>query len=251
MTSKRVRAVLVTVLAGAVGATALAQRGGYRAVAPAYNTNVKYDGRFVFVRMSYPWYGRRQPYWSHDYPYGEEHFMKILTAVSNVQGHVMESSIMAFSDPEIFKFPVIYLCEPGYWALTDDEVKALRAYLLKGGFMIVDDFRYQAWGNFSLVMSRVFPEGRFVDLDASHPVFHSFFDINAPNAIPQYYDPGQPIFRGLFVDNDPKKRMMVMVNYNTDISEFWEWSDTGFKPMDETNDAYKIGVNEFIYGITH
>ena len=62
---------------------------------------------------------------------------------------------------------------------------------------------------------------------------------------------GDPIFRGLFEDNDPKKRLQIIVNYNTDVSQFWEWSGTGLRPIDDTNEAYKLGVNYIIYGLTH
>ena len=85
----------------------------------------------------------------------------------------------------------------------------------------------------------------------SHPIFHTFFEISSLSEIPQYYDPGPPIFRGIYEDNDPHKRLMVAIGYNTDVSEFWEWSGTGFKPIDESNEAFKVGVNFFIYGLTH
>ena len=100
-------------------------------------------------------------------------------------------------------------------------------------------------------MRRVFPDGRFVDLDASHPIFHSFFEIDRLDIIPQAYVAGRPVFRGLFEDNDPAKRLQMMVNYNTDVSQFWEWSGTGLRPIDDTNEAYKLGVNYIIYGLTH
>ena len=69
--------------------------------------------------------------------------------------------------------------------------------------------------------------------------------------IPNFYDQGKPIFRGIFEDNDPTKRLMAIINYNTDISEFWEFSGTGLRPIDESNEAYKLGVNYVIYGMTH
>jgi hypothetical protein len=100
-------------------------------------------------------------------------------------------------------------------------------------------------------MKRVLPDGRFVDLDASHPIFHSFFEINRLDIIPQAYIAGHPIFRGLYEDNDPHKRLQMIVNYNTDVSQFWEWSGTGLRPIDDTNEAYKLGVNYIIYGLTH
>jgi Domain of unknown function (DUF4159) len=192
------------------------------------------------------------PPWSHDYPDGEQHFMKILTSVTNVSGHTNETSIIGFDDPEMFKFPVIYLCEPGYWTMTDAEVVNLRNFLKKGGFMIVDDFHSRFWPNFDLQMSRVFPELQWRDFeDTSHPIFHAFFDIKSLE-MSTYYDlGGPPIFRGLFEDNDPTKRMYVIANYQNDISEYWEFSADGFKPVDENNEAYKFGVNEFVYGITH
>jgi len=90
-----------------------------------------------------------------------------------------------------------------------------------------------------------------VDMDASHAIFHSFFEIDSFDIIPQSYDRGRPIFRGLFEDNDPTKRLMAIVNYNTDVSDFWEFSATGFRPIDESNQAYKLGVNYIVYGLTH
>jgi hypothetical protein len=257
--SKRTRiAAAAVILAGLVGAVTIsAQRGGYRYQAPAqsYSGNVRYDGRFVFIRMSYPWgYGRGAP-WAHDYPRGEEHFLKILSELTSVSAHTDESSIFGWSDPELYKFPVAYMAEPGYWSMSDSDVAALRAYLTKGGFLILDDFRDSRrgseWSNVELQVSRAFPEGRWVDLDATHPIFHSFFEIDSLDIIPQAYDQGRPIFRGLFEDNDPHKRLMIVAAFNTDISEFWEWSDTGYAPIEANNEAYKLGVNLFIYGMTH
>src|SRR5262245_53940352 len=131
MKLRALRGVLVIGLLLAAGAGVFAQRGGvfggfFRG---SYSSNMKYDGKFMFIRMSYQ--GDRRNSWSHDYPTGEQHFMSILTNVSNVSAHVNESNIMSFNDPEMFKFPVIYLVEPGYWRMADEDVKALQSYLLK------------------------------------------------------------------------------------------------------------------------
>ena len=215
--------------------------------------NVPYDGKFVFVRMAYPWSGRQGQPWAHDYPVGEQNFLKILTAVSNINAHVERTSVMTFGDPEIFKFPVMYLVEPGYWDLSMEDAKSLRSYLLKGGFLIVDDFPSGAWGQFDLQMTKAFPESRWIELapDASgagHPIFHTFFEILS---VPQSYPlGGPPRFMALFEDNDPQKRMLSIVNYCNDISEFWEASNTGYYLVEDSNEAYKIGVNQFIYGVT-
>ena len=243
-----------------LGATASwAQRGSSRAYqSQSYSGNVRYDGRFVFVRMSYPYSGRGDIKWAHDYPDGERNFLEILTTISNVSAHTDASSIMSFGDPELFKFPVAYLVEPGYWYLAESEVVALRAYLQKGGFLIVDDFpnrsqgNIDSWGNFEVQMGRVFPEGKWIELDPTHPLFHSFFDINSFDTLPPAYNlGGRPMFMALFEDNDPKKRMLVVANYQNDLSEYWEASSTGYYIVDNSNEAFKYGVNQFIYGITH
>ncbi len=243
--------LLTAILTLAVASTLLAQRGGGGRFFMSYAQNTRYDGQFVFVRMSYPSNGMRQPPWSHDYPSGEVHFMKILTAVSNVPAHVEETNILDFGDPELFKYPVIYLCEPGYWQMTSVQVTALRDYFLKGGFMIVDDFPSWAWENFDLQMSQVFPQGRWIDLDVTHPLWHSFFEMPSLDMTTYYNLGGKPIFRAMFEDNDPTKRMYAVANFQNDVSEYWEFSESGMKPVDENNEAYKFGVNEFIYGITH
>jgi hypothetical protein len=202
--------------------------------------------------MSYPQTGFRQAFWAHDYPDGEINFMRILTAVTNIAAHVEETNILDFGDPEMFKFPVIYLVEPGYWDMDEDQVAALRAYLLKGGFLVVDDFPDRAWPQFEYQMGRVLPEGQWHDLDVTHPIFHSFFDIQTLDIVPAYPALGdRPIFRALFQDNDPERRMYVIANYQNDLSEFWEFSEQGAYPIADTNEAYKVGVNQFVYGLTH
>ena len=102
-----------------------------------------------------------------------------------------------------------------------------------------------------VAMKRVLPGVRFFEMDVSHPIFHSFFEVTTLENFPQAYNSGRPIFRGVYEDNDPNKRLVMIVNYNTDISQYWEWSGRGLRPVDDTNEAYKIGVNYLIYGMTH
>jgi hypothetical protein len=249
--------MLVLLTAGV--SSALAQRGGgfggRRSLIPV-EPNAKYDGRYTFVRLRYgppvEYVGQRVQ-WSHDYPTGERHFMKILSELTTLDAHVEETSIIGFDDPQIFKYPVSYMAEPGFLSLSDEEVAGFSAYLRKGGFVIFDDFSpwRGGWEPFESQMLRVIPGARFVDLDASHPIFHAFFDINDLGIVPQNYDQGRPVFRGIFEDNNPAKRLLAIINFNTDISEYWEWSDTGLKPISESNEAYKLGVNYIIYGMTH
>jgi hypothetical protein len=183
--------------------------------------------------------------------------MRIMDEVSFLGAHDEEINTLALDDPDLFKYPVAYIIEVSWWTLTDVEAAALRAYIQKGGFVIVDDFKAYGdfgspgWEVFEANMQRVLPGARFFEMNATHPIFHSFFEINDLSIIPQAYNAGQPIFRGVYEDNDPSKRLTMIVNYNTDISQYWEWSGTGLRPIDDTNEAYKLGVNYIIYGLTH
>jgi hypothetical protein len=270
----RRRRTLVIACAALVGltATALAQRGGFGGFGGFGGQrgrlrilpNIPYDGRFTFVRVNYEtapggyWAGGR-PSWAHGYPLAEENLMKIMNEVSFLGAHDEAINTLALDDPQLGRYPVAYIIEVGWWTLTDREAAALRAYILKGGFVIVDDFKMPGWRGlpgggwepFAENMKRVLPEARFVEMQSSHPIFHTFFEITSLDNFPQAYNSGQAIFRGVFEDNDPRKRLQMIVNYNTDISQFWEWSGRGFRPFDETNEAYKLGVNYLIYGLTH
>lgn len=223
--------------------------------------NVPYDGRFTFARVRYTtgpggFYYQGLPAWAHGYPRAERDLLQIMHAVSNIDGRLGEGEVLGLDDPELTKYPVAYMTEPGYWVMNDTEAAGLHAYLQKGGFLIVDDFRDNfrgggGWPNFEANMHRVFPELRFIDLDPRLPVFHAFFEIDSFDIVQQFYDRGRPIFRGLFEDNDPTKRLVVMVNFNTDVSNFWEFSATSYLPVEASNEAYKLGVNYLIYGLTH
>jgi hypothetical protein len=246
-------AAIAATLVGAVSAQVLgglSEPGGFARIMP----NTPYNGQFTFVRLRYGPpvnFASQRVMWSHDYPTGEQHFMKILADLSYLNPQTEKTNIFALDDPDLFKYPLAYLCEPGAWTMTNQEAETFRAYLQKGGFLIVDDFRYRHWPNFEEQIRRILPDARIVDVDTSDPIFHSFFDIDTLDWIRNYYDQGPPIFRGIYEGNDPKKRLMVMINFNTDISEYWEWSDVGFRPVDESNEAYKLGVNYIIYGMTH
>ena len=178
--------------------------------------------------------------------------MRIVGEVSAVKPHVDASNALALDDPQLMHFPVSYMTEAGYWTMSDKEAAGLRAYLAKGGFVIFDDSRgAQGWSNFEANMKRVIPGVRFYDLAPSHPIFHSFFEITSFSIIPQKYDGGAPVLKGIYEDNDPRKRLIAMINFNTDVSDFWEFSGTGMSIVAEDNEAYKLGVNYVVYALTH
>lgn len=253
-------------MAVAVGALAVgraeAQRGRYRAAPHDVPVNnIPYDGRFTFARVTYTtlmpdgYYYMGEPAWAHGYNEAETNLLRIVKEVSSLRPHVDGTNAIALDDPQLFKYPVAYMTEAGFWVMNDKEVTAVRSYLLKGGFLIMDDtrddFRNIASVNIAQNFQKILPGLHFVPLDVSHPIFHSFFDIASFDIVRQYYDRGRPSFQAIFQDNDPKKRMLVLLNFNTDVSNYWEFSATGFKPVDEANEAYKLGVNYLIYSLTH
>jgi hypothetical protein len=218
---------------------------------PSVASPIKYDGRFVIVRLFYPQY----PGWSYDYPDMEQNLTLILKDITAIRPHPDGSNIYKMDDPALLQFPIAYLSEPGYWYPSDSEAAGLRTYLAKGGFLIVDDFHFDnEWNVFQAAIRRVLPEARIDRLDRSHPVFNSFFsiaslDIPYPGRLGEQGLTGE--FYGIHEDNDPSKRLMVVINYNMDIGDYMEHSGRGFYAVDPTNEAFKFGINYFIYGLTH
>ena len=265
-TSTFPRALVTIVVVLSVAGAAIAQRRGFGGFGGRDRfqvlPNAPYDGRFTFVRVNYEtaeggyWY-RGLPAWAHGYPIAEQNLMKIMNELSYLGANEEQINTLSLDDPELFKYPVAYIIEVSWWTLTDRQAAALRAYMQKGGFVIVDDFKARGdfgspgWQVFEENMQRVLPGAHFVEMQATHPIFHCFFEIETLANFPQAYNAGAPVFRGLYEDNDPKKRLQMIVNYNTDISQYWEWSGRGLRPFDETNEAYKLGVNYIIYGMTH
>lgn len=223
--------------------------------------NVPYDGRFTFARLKYTsgpggYYYHGLPAWAHGYNQAERNLTRILDSISAVHPRLDASNVFALDDPRLFEYPVSYMTEAGFWTLTDKEALSFRAYLQKGGFVIFDDFRPPprgggGWENFEANMRRILPNARIEDLTPADPIFHTFFDVDSFDILPQAYDGGAPIIRGIRDDRSPDHRLMAIINFNTDVSEFWEFSASGFMPVEASNEAYKLGVNYIIYGLTH
>lgn len=216
-----------------------------------YGRNVPYDGRFTIVRL---WYAR-YPGWSYDYPDMEQNVSNLLPAISALTPNPNGSNIMRMDDPELLKFPIAYLSEPGYWFPSESEVLGLRNYINKGGFLIVDDFHFpEEWAVFDIAIHKVLPGVRIERLDITHPIFNSFFpiktlDVPYPGRLGEMGLMGE--FYGIHDIDDPANRLMVIVNYNIDIGDYIEWSPNGIYAVAPTNEAYKFAINYLIYGLTH
>ena len=221
------------------------------------------DDVFTFVRVRYNSYGRWGR-WATDYPDADLNFSYRLQQLTSLKVDP-NGVILELTDPQLFKYPFIYIIEPGSLTFTDEEVTALRRYLLNGGFLMVDDFwGVEEYDNFYGEIKRVFPDREPLELPLEHPVFHAVYDLKERPQIPsigvfQAYGPSvtwerpdarEVHYQGLF---DDKGRMMAMICHNTDLGDGWERegeSPEYFREMSEKK-AYPLGINIVFYAMTH
>jgi len=231
---------------------------------------------FTFVRIQYDtagggWggsrgsfrggYGRRGPRltWAVDYPDADENFIRGIRRLSHI--HVnKEPIVLRLDDDRIFEHPFLYMLEMGRNGgplFTDKEIKNLREYLLRGGFLFIDDFwGTWEWDNFYRAFVQVFPHRPIVELDRDHQIFHCFYDIDGPQMIPAIFNignyPEQNVDVALnraVLDDDG--RVMVLINWNSDIGDGWEHTYHPAYPTKYANLAYRLGINYLIYAMTH
>lgn len=237
--------------------------------APDFSTiqefgNAPYDARYTFVRVRFSTSGRggfgrggsgrgfggRQPPWAHDFPHADRNFVKILNEVT-LSNPNDGTNVIDADSPDLHRYPVAYVAEPGVWAPTHAELDNISAYLQKGGFLILDDFRGQwEWQNVQEIFNEVFPGQPFRLLTLDDPIFNAFFKIETLDFSPPTFRQYKPYFLGIHEDDDPSKRLQVVANLNNDIGDYWEYSDLGYYPIDLSNEAYKVGVNYVIYALT-
>jgi hypothetical protein len=204
--------------------------------------------------------GRGGGSWATDYPKADSQFLAVLGRLARELDSYDGEHAVRLDDPELRKFPFLYAVEVGRMGLTDDEIKGLREYLLAGGFLIVDDFwgTYQ-WANFEENIRQVLPEYAIVDVPISHPVFHSYYDINEVLQVPNisngcsggpYYeqDGYTPMVKGIF---DEHGRLLVLISFNSDLGDAWEWMEQSCYPLPMSTYAYEFAVNTIVYAMSH
>lgn len=198
--------------------------------------------------------------WATDFPKADRQFVFVLGRILRHLDLYERENAVRLDDPELRRYPFLYALEVGYMSLTEPEVEGLRDYLRAGGFLVVDDFwgTYE-WANFERQMARVLPDRRIVEIPMDHPVFHQFYDIdeviqvpNLPNAMrggPTWERDGYvPHVRGIL---DDQGQLMVLIHWNTDLGDAWEWSERPEYPRHFSDFAYKMAVNFIIYAMTH
>jgi hypothetical protein len=219
---------------------------------------------FVFARLRFPSWRGGSSYWSArgswsvDYPKADRQFVQGVRRLTRIHTRSVEQVVDLDSD-EIFNWPWIYAVEPGHWDLSDSQARKLREYLLRGGFLMSDDFHGSfEWDIFMASMSRVFPDRPAVDLEDSNPIFHVLYDLDERVQVPgiQMFWSGQtyeqdgvePRWRGIY---DDRGRLMVAICHNMDLGDAWEWADHPRYPERYASLAYRIGINYIIYAMTH
>jgi len=208
--------------------------------------------------------GRGRGWWMQDWPDAEDHFTEGIQRLTRID--IGDPRHVSLLDDKIFDFPWIYATQTGYWDLSDAEALRLREYLLRGGFLMVDDFwGPEEWEWFRQTMDRVLPNKPITDIAQSDTVMHVLYDIKekdrtfipgsrhlrrGPGGTIEVVQPGgtQPAWRAMY---DDKNRMAVAVNFNTDVGDAWEFADVPYYPAAMTLLAYRYGVNYIIYAMTH
>jgi hypothetical protein len=196
--------------------------------------------------------------WSRDYPKADRQFLIAMHRLTRIDGRPTEQVITLDSD-DIFNYPWIYAVQVQRWSFTDVEAKRLREYLLKGGFLMVDDFHgTEDWENFMNGMRQVLPDRPVEDLASNDEIFHTLYDIDDKMQIPgeQWIRTGrtyekdgyQPKWRCI---RDSKGRIIVAICHNMHLGDAWEWADDPNYPETFASMAFRVGLDYILYGMTH
>jgi hypothetical protein len=229
---------------------------------------------WIFARLMYPqhpqarfgrfMYGRWADWreggtsWTQDYPRADRHFASALRRLSRVHARSVEQPVNLDDGDDVFNYPWMNAGEMGDWRLTAQQAAALREYLLRGGFLMLDDFwGPQEWARFEETMERVFPDRPIVEIDDADAIFHVVYDLDdryqilgqwALSGYNRRAEGTTAHWRGIF---DDKGRVMVAMSFNSDIGDSWEWADDERYPEKFSALGIRIGVNYVVYSMTH
>jgi hypothetical protein len=221
---------------------------------------------FARIRRDRNPYGSGGPWWT-DAPDSDLNLSYRLQQMTSMRTDP-NGLFLRLTDPGLAEQPFIYMVEPGSLELSDEEAKALRNYLLNGGFLWLDDFwGEEEWDNMAAELAKAFPDRRFVELPLTHQIYHCVFEITSKGQVPnvetgtrseydpehrtwERYDAKQVHHRAIF---DDKGRMMVFATHNSDNGDGWEWEGDNLYYFREFAEkiSYPLAVNVFFYTMTH
>src|SRR5579863_5042306 len=235
----------------------------------------QHPAKFMFARLMYPTYTGQGGFgfggftvnswqegrsiWTQDYPRADRHFLQALRRLTRIDARSVEQPVDLDDGDDVFNWPWLYAVQPGTWLLTDAQTAKLRDYLLRGGFLMIDDFwNKSGWDVMEASMRRVFPEREAVDIQNEAAIFHTVYDLNDRYQVPgaRYRQTGvtekctgcPPAWKAIY---DDKGRVMVAMTFDSDLGDSWEWADD--PSYDEKYSALgiRIGVNYIVYALTH
>ena len=205
--------------------------------------------------------------WTMDYPRSDRHLLQGVRRLTRIDTRSVEQVVELDGTGDVYNWPILYAVEVGHCSLPDAQAAQLREYLLRGGFLMVDDFHgseeyrgLNEWEVFTASMSKVFPDRHIVDIENSDPIFHTIYDLDDRFQVPGWQwtytgltyekgETGRPAhWRAIY---DDKGRIMVAICHNMDLGDAWEWSDDPGYPEKWATLAYKIAMNYFTYDLTH
>jgi hypothetical protein len=226
---------------------------------------------WVFARLMYPsiedahfrhagWDWRQgHSSWTNDYPRADRHFLDAIRRLTRLNARSVEQPVSLDDRDEVYNYPWLYAVFVGEWDLTGPQARTLRDYLLRGGFLMCDDFwGTRDWSIFEASMSKIFPDRPIVEINDAESIFHTVYDLDERYQVPGEWslrmgvpyrnDGAVAHWRGIY---DDKNRLMVAVSFNSDLGDSWEWADDPRYPEEYSALGIRIGVNYIIYSMTH
>ena len=213
------------------------------------------NAEFTFARVQFNMtfealFDREAP-WHHDYPYAEDLYLGLVAEYTGVHTSREAYQIVQLDSEDIFRFPFVYISEPGFMDLTDAEEANLREYFERGGFAMFDDFRGVDLDHLRLQMKKLFPNREMFQLEIQDPLFSSFFEIDSLQMDPPYTDNRFSGFPEFWSMRDEHGRLIMIANQNNDLGEFWEGLDRGDVSLESSAKAVRLGVNYLMYAMEH
>ncbi len=255
---RRIRLIVAVVTLSALASTAFAQ-WGRRSAPPPDQPLVGEPKEWTFARLAYDGGGRRGGGYATDYPRAEYHFSQAVERLTRIHVHP-DGHVISPNTDALFDYPWLYAVEVGSWTFNVAQAARIREYLLRGGFLMVDDFHGEyEWAAFLEGMRAIFPELPVENVPADDPIYSQPYEIGNRLQVPgpNYMGSGllyersdgvTPHWRGI---RDGQGRWMVLISHNIDYGEGWEQADNPAYPQPFTRQAYEVAVDYLIYGMTH